>query len=93
VSWDTWDTVASLLGVLRWSHGYRPGDRHGIHHLDDDELVVQTLAVLVAWVWAAAATWVILKGLDVTIGLRVSPEHELAGLDASIHGEPAYENP
>ena len=54
------------------------------------QLLYQIVAVLVSAVYAGAATWVILKLLDVTIGLRVPREQELAGLDASIHGEPAY---
>jgi ammonia channel protein AmtB len=32
----------------------------------------------------------ILKLTDVTVGLRVTEEHEEAGLDASQHGEVAY---
>jgi Amt family ammonium transporter len=36
------------------------------------------------------ATLAILKLTDVTVGLRVTQEHEEAGLDASQHGEVAY---
>jgi Amt family ammonium transporter len=36
------------------------------------------------------ATLAILKITDVTVGLRVTEEHEEAGLDASQHGEVAY---
>ena len=35
-------------------------------------------------------TFVILKVLDMVMGLRVSEEDEIAGLDASQHGERAY---
>jgi Amt family ammonium transporter len=37
------------------------------------------------------ATMAILKLTDVTVGLRVSPEHEELGLDASQHGEVGYQ--
>jgi len=37
-----------------------------------------------------AATMAILKVTDVTVGLRVTQEHEEAGLDASQHGEFGY---
>jgi Amt family ammonium transporter len=37
-----------------------------------------------------AATWAILKVTDVTVGLRVTEEHEEAGLDSSQHGEVGY---
>jgi Amt family ammonium transporter len=36
------------------------------------------------------ATLAILKITDVTVGLRVTDEHEDVGLDASQHGEIAY---
>jgi len=32
-------------------------------------------------------SWVILKLIDVTIGLRVSEESEREGLDLALHGE------
>ena len=41
-------------------------------------------------VWSMAATFVILKAIDATIGLRPSEDGEKAGLDASDHGETGY---
>jgi ammonium transporter, Amt family len=41
-------------------------------------------------VFAFGMTWIILKVLDVTMGLRVNPEQELEGLDLSQHGESGY---
>ncbi|MEX2298920.1 MAG: hypothetical protein WD715_16010 [Dongiaceae bacterium] len=35
------------------------------------------------------ATFVILKAIDMTIGLRVKPEQEIEGLDLHLHGETA----
>ena len=37
-----------------------------------------------------AATMLILKVTELTVGLRVSEEHEDVGLDASQHGEVGY---
>ena len=37
--------------------------------------------------WSAVATFVILKVIDLTIGLRVSKEVEIEGLDLHLHGE------
>jgi len=45
---------------------------------------------VIAWVLAIAGTLVILKVVDVTIGLRVSAEEETQGLDLSQHGEEGY---
>ena len=50
----------------------------------------QVVAVLITWVFAAVMTLIILKVLDVTMGLRVSQEDEIVGLDLSQHGEEGY---
>ncbi|HSM88273.1 MAG TPA: ammonium transporter [Candidatus Limnocylindrales bacterium] len=50
----------------------------------------QFVGVLIAWVLAIVGTLAILKLVDVVIGLRVSEEHEIQGLDLSQHGEEGY---
>jgi len=50
----------------------------------------QLVGVAIAWVLAAVGTIVILKLVDITIGLRVSEEHEIQGLDLTQHGEEGY---
>jgi Amt family ammonium transporter len=52
--------------------------------------VLQLKAVGVTVVWSAVATYAIAKLITVLGGLRVSPEEEESGLDASSHGEKAY---
>jgi len=52
----------------------------------------QAKAVGTSWILAAVATFVILKVIDATIGLRVSEEDETQGLDVTQHGEEAYNN-
>ena len=53
-------------------------------------LIGQLVAIAVTWVLAAAVTFVLLKILDATMGLRVSKEQEMQGLDVSQHGEEGY---
>jgi Amt family ammonium transporter len=53
-------------------------------------LLVQLLSVAVAIVYAFCVTWIILKALDWTMGLRVQQEEEVQGLDLSQHGESGY---
>lgn len=53
-------------------------------------LWAQVGAVVVTWVYAALVTFVLLKVLDVMMGLRVSQQQELQGLDLSQHGEEGY---
>ena len=50
----------------------------------------QLVATVVTWVFAAVVTFVLLKILDATMGLRVSKEDEITGLDLSQHGEEGY---
>ncbi len=53
-------------------------------------LAAQIAAVVVTWVLAVVATFVILKVLDAVMGLRVSESEEIQGLDFSQHGEEGY---
>jgi ammonium transporter, Amt family len=41
-------------------------------------------------VWSGIGTLVILKVIDIVIGLRPTPEVEREGLDLTDHGERAY---
>ncbi len=50
----------------------------------------QTLGALLTWVFAAVATFVILKICDILLGVRVDSEEETQGLDLAMHGEEAY---
>ncbi|HXH73264.1 MAG TPA: ammonium transporter [Mariprofundaceae bacterium] len=52
---------------------------------------VQAKAVLSTIVYDAVATFIILKVIDVIIGLRVSEEDEIQGLDITQHGEQVYD--
>ncbi len=50
----------------------------------------QIIAVLLTWVLAVGGTFILLKVLDAVMGLRVSREAEIEGLDVSQHGEEGY---
>jgi ammonium transporter, Amt family len=54
------------------------------------QLLNQATGVVIAWVLAAVGTLVLLKLVDLTIGLRVKEEYEEQGLDLSLHGEEGY---
>ncbi|HEB88893.1 MAG TPA: ammonium transporter [Deltaproteobacteria bacterium] len=51
---------------------------------------VQLTAASITAVWAALASWGILKLVDATVGLRVDPEAETMGLDLALHDERGY---
>jgi len=54
------------------------------------QLLNQLVGVAIAWVLAIVGTLLILKLVDMNIGLRVSEEEEVQGLDLSQHGEEGY---
>jgi Amt family ammonium transporter len=54
------------------------------------QMLNQLAGVAIAWVLAGIGTLAILKLVDVTIGLRISEQEELVGLDLSQHGEEGY---
>jgi Amt family ammonium transporter len=54
------------------------------------QVLKQLAGIAAVWVFAFAATWVLGKLVDVTMGLRVSTIEETVGLDISQHGERAY---
>jgi Amt family ammonium transporter len=55
------------------------------------QLVNQLVGVAIAWALGIVGTLAILFVVDRVIGLRVSPEQEIQGLDLSQHGEEGYD--
>jgi Amt family ammonium transporter len=63
----------------------------GLFFGEPSQFVKQVVAVAVVAAFAGAATFLILKFIDVTVGLRVQESEEVLGLDSSQHGELAYQ--
>lgn len=57
----------------------------------DADMLVQLGAVVTTLVFSGVGSFIILKVLDLTIGLRVTDEQEREGLDISLHGERVVE--
>jgi Amt family ammonium transporter len=53
----------------------------------------QAISIAAAGAWAAVVTFVLLKVIDLIVGLRVDQETEHEGLDGVLHGESAYGSP
>jgi Amt family ammonium transporter len=51
------------------------------------QLEVQAIGVVAVGLWCAAGTALVLKIVDVLIGLRADPDQEREGLDLALHGE------
>ena len=50
----------------------------------------QLIGILAIGAWAYGTSFIVFKAIDSTVGLRVTAEEEIAGLDASEHGTSAY---
>ena len=82
-------TGALLTGVFA-SKVVNPAGAEGLLYGGFHLFGVQLLAIVTTWLYAAAVTAVILKALDVFMGLRVREEEEITGLDITLHGESGY---
>ena len=56
----------------------------------EGDFLIQLTGTLAVVAWSVIASFVILLILKVTLGLRVTEEQEIEGLDVSLHGESAY---
>ncbi|WP_143745154.1 ammonium transporter [Marinilactibacillus piezotolerans] len=68
-----------LLGIFAQDGGLLYGGGFGL-------LGVQLLGVLAVILWVSATMFTVFKLIHLTIGLRVTPEEEEAGMDVSEHG-------
>jgi Amt family ammonium transporter len=78
-----------LLGVFA-AKAWNSGGADGLLAGGAAFLGKQVLAVLVSIAFSVVGTLVILKLVDVTVGLRVTPDEEREGLDINLHGEEGY---
>ncbi len=83
----TWGCLATGLFA---STAVNPGGANGLFFGNPEQLVIQFISVAATWVFAFGGTLVILYVLKAIMGLRVSTEEEVTGLDLSQHGEVAY---
>ena len=55
-----------------------------------DVIGVQLIGIAAAFLWVFPTAFIMFKAIQKTIGLRVSEEEELDGLDIGEHGMEAY---
>jgi Amt family ammonium transporter len=83
----TWGAIATGLFA---SKAVNEAGTNGLFFGNPGLLGVQLVAVLATWIFAFIGTLILLKLVDLVIGLRVEEEHEISGLDLSQHNESAY---
>lgn len=81
-------TGSLLTGVFAASSLGGLGLAEGVSIMD--QIGVQALAIVVTAAWSAVFSFVILKCLDKLIGLRVTSDEEVQGLDNVLHEETGY---
>jgi Amt family ammonium transporter len=83
----TWGAIATGLFA---SKAVNEAGGDGLFYGNPGQLWTQIVAVVATYALAIVMTAIILKVVDMMVGLRVSEEDEVAGLDLSQHSETAY---
>ncbi|HEX5940066.1 MAG TPA: ammonium transporter [Dehalococcoidia bacterium] len=83
-----WGAIATGLFANSVVSGIDSFD--GAFYGNVDQLWDQLIALAIVATYSLVATYIILKVLDLTVGIRVSEEEEDMGLDVSQHGERGY---
>jgi Amt family ammonium transporter len=83
--------VGGLLGTILV--GVFAAERFGGQVADLDvarQLGVQALCAAITIAWSVGVSWLLLRGIGATIGLRPDEGEEHTGLDLSLHNESGY---
>jgi Amt family ammonium transporter len=81
-----WGAIATGIFATTAINAY-PGLIDG----NPSQVVTQLLAVAATVAYAVVATFVIVKVVDLVLGIRVKKDEEEVGLDLAVHGEVAYQ--
>ena len=88
--------VGGLLGTLCVgifaSTAVNPGGADGLFAGNPGQLFIQLKGALIVSVYAFIVSWIIFKVIHATIGMRLTDENEISGLDSTEHSETAYNN-
>lgn len=81
--------VGGVIGVMAVGLFASVG-QSGLFFGNPRQLLFQAVLAVVTLVFCLVGTWILLKVVDLAVGLRVSAEDEEVGLDLSQHNERAY---
>lgn len=84
-------TVGAILTGVFASTAINAAGRDGLLTGNPMQVVLQIVGVVVTFAFSFGVSWLILKIIDATIGVRVDSASEERGLDISDHSEVAYE--
>jgi ammonium transporter, Amt family len=83
-------TIGAILTGIFATKAVNGAGANGLLYGNPKQLLIQIAAVVIAYVIAGAGTWIILKIVEATVGLRVKEEAEYQGMDINEHGEEGY---
>ena len=83
----TWGAIATGLFASKLIN---PAGNNGFFFGNHSLFFIQLESIAVSWIFSFVVTFIILKILDATMGLRVEEDEEVEGLDLSQHGERGY---
>jgi len=83
-------TIGAILTGIFATTAVNAAGADGLLYGNPGQLFKQLAAIGIAFILSGIGTFIILKILDATVGLRVKPEMELDGMDVNEHGEDGY---
>ena len=82
--------IGGTWGALATGLFASVGGGTGLFFGNPGQVGIQAIGVGATWIFAGVGTFIILKIVDGVVGLRVSKEAEILGLDLTQHSERAY---
>jgi Amt family ammonium transporter len=82
--------IGGTWGALATGLFASVGGGTGLFFGNPGQVWIQAVGVGATWIFAGVGTFIILKIVDGVVGLRVSKEAEVLGLDLTQHSERAY---
>jgi Amt family ammonium transporter len=83
----TWGALATGLFASR---AINPAGSDGLFFGNPHQLAIQFISVAATMIFTFLMTLMIMKVVDILVGLRISEEDEERGLDMSLHDEAGY---
>lgn len=83
----TWGAIATGLFA---STAVNPSGANGLIHGNPHQVLLQLIGVASTWVFSGVGSLILLWIVDKVMGLRVTKEEEIMGLDLALHAESAY---
>lgn len=83
----TWGAIATGLFATT---AVNSSGANGLFEGNPHQLLLQLIGVVATWLFSGIGTWILLKVVDLVMGIRVTKEEEIMGLDLILHHESAY---